>query len=73
MKTFRLEVQLCPKCGYTLDAATKVEGTKGAPEPGDLTVCLGCASVLQFGPELKLCLADLWMRCQAMCGRRWRR
>lgn len=59
MITFRHEMQLCPKCGYELDAATKVEGDQGAPEPNDVTVCIQCASVLQFGPELKLTAISL--------------
>jgi hypothetical protein len=52
--TFRTKMQLCPKCGETLDAATKVQGDQGGPEEGDLTACVKCASVLQFGRELKL-------------------
>lgn len=59
MNTFRLGLQLCPKCGYELDAATKVQGDNGGPEPGDVTVCIGCATVLEFGPELKLSVANL--------------
>jgi hypothetical protein len=51
---FEMKPQLCPKCGYTLDASTKLEGDKGGPKDGDVTVCIGCASVLEFGPELKL-------------------
>jgi hypothetical protein len=57
--TFRTKVQLCPKCGYTLDAATKVQGDQGGPEDGDVTVCIKCASVLQYGPELKLRVVNL--------------
>ena len=59
MKTFRMQMQLCPNCGYELDAATKVEGSKGAPEPGDVTVCMGCAALLQWDSEKKLTPARL--------------
>lgn len=59
MLTFKMGIQLCPKCGYTFDAATKLEGDKGIPESGDLTVCIGCASMLEFGPDLKLSIVEL--------------
>lgn len=59
MKTFRMTIQLCPQCGYELDASTKVQGDKGGPVEGDVTVCIRCASVLQFGPELKLSVTTL--------------
>jgi hypothetical protein len=72
MNTFRMQLQLCPECGYELDAATKVQGDKGAPEPGDVTVCMGCASVLEFGPELELSVANL-DDMPADMRRRWRR
>lgn len=59
MKTFHLEeIQLCPKCGKTLDAATNVV-RDAMPDPGDVTVCIGCAAVLQFGPEMKLSEAKI--------------
>jgi hypothetical protein len=50
----------CPECGLLLDCATNVEpGVTSSPSPGDMTVCLGCASPLVFGPELELRHATL--------------
>jgi hypothetical protein len=54
-----MQLQLCPECGYELDASTKVEGEKGAPEPADVTVCFGCAALLQWDAEMKLATARL--------------
>jgi hypothetical protein len=59
MKTFHMQLQLCPECGYELDASTKVQGEKGAPEAGDVTVCFGCAALLQWDPYMKLAIARL--------------
>lgn len=59
MLTFRTKVQLCPECGWTLDSATKLEGDGGGPKVGDITVCIGCASVLEYGPKLKLRVVNL--------------
>lgn len=53
MNQFHLPTQLCPACGEALDAATNVTGTL-QPEPGDVTVCIGCAAVLRFSADLKL-------------------
>ena len=52
MKTTRMTPALCPWCGYTLDAAGNMKDQ--IPKEGDFTVCLGCVSVLRFGPGLKL-------------------
>jgi len=51
--TSQLEKDTCPACGYTLDAATGVQGNE-IPGPGDISICINCASVLEFGPTLKL-------------------
>ena len=40
----------CPHCNAVLDMVTGPSGHK--PSPGDLTVCLSCASVLQFNDEM---------------------
>lgn len=39
----------CPRCDYTLERHTPIagEGTPW-PEPGDLTLCLGCGALLAF-------------------------
>jgi hypothetical protein len=36
-----------------VDAASGID-TDEAPDPGDLSVCINCASPLVFGPDLKL-------------------
>lgn len=47
----------CPSCGTALNAATATELPGGAPSPGDLTVCLQCAVILQFGEGLTQTIA----------------
>jgi NAD-dependent SIR2 family protein deacetylase len=42
----------CPKCGKTLDAATGIGDY--SPRPGDVTVCNGCESALQYTESLHL-------------------
>ena len=48
----------CPKCGSPNDAATSFDetdpGQKARPRPGDLSVCIGCASIQQFQEDLTL-------------------
>jgi hypothetical protein len=45
--TTRLKPCPCPNCGYGLDAATAAfEDVR--PKPGDLTVCIKCAALLEF-------------------------
>lgn len=45
----RLPPQRCPLCDHRLDAASALD-SDAAPTPGDLTVCISCASPLVFGP-----------------------
>jgi hypothetical protein len=52
MKTHRLELQLCPWCGYNLDAASNTEpGVEEAPDPGDTSVCFSCAQPLVMSDQ----------------------
>lgn len=37
----------CPSCGYHLDAVTDPLG-RAKPRPGDMSVCLNCATPLVF-------------------------
>jgi hypothetical protein len=41
----------CPWCEYTLDGASDMEG-KRSPKPGDLCICINCASLLMFDQGL---------------------
>lgn len=52
--TSELPATPCPWCGYVLDAASYAGGGDVDPVPGDLSVCMSCASVLRFGPDLIL-------------------
>lgn len=51
----RLPLDHCPECRTPLNAAG-VPGEKNAPmpRPGDVTVCLHCASLLEYGRRLRL-------------------
>lgn len=45
----------CPKCQKHINAATATDGDSGLePTPGDVTVCVGCAGILQFDGSMKL-------------------
>lgn len=44
----------CLKCGGRLDGATNVGDSDQSPEVGDLSVCLQCGHVMEFGLGLVL-------------------
>ena len=48
----------CPVCGYEMDAATGVLDLS-RPLPGDLSICLNCAEVLEFTPDMQVKRATL--------------
>jgi hypothetical protein len=50
----RLPPTRCPHCGYTLDAASVLDGPAPKPTPGDLSVCFGCGAALQFDKRLRV-------------------
>lgn len=50
--TTRLTETRCPWCEHRLDAATGTDDEPHRPEPGDLSVCIMCASILMFDQEL---------------------
>lgn len=57
MTTTRMQPQLCPACGYMLDAATLVSSKltdKTAPVAGDVTICMGCARALLFEDDRRV-------------------
>ena len=43
----------CPACGHRITAASHIDGNM-TPKPGDLTVCLYCATLLVFADGLSL-------------------
>jgi hypothetical protein len=52
-KPFRFKLTRCPHCGHRLNACSTL-GEDRPPNPGDLSVCMGCGQVVRFGPKLKL-------------------
>lgn len=46
-RTFDTPGLVCPVCHTELDAATNVEDDQ-APKPGDVTICVYCATVMEF-------------------------
>lgn len=38
----------CPVCGYPLEMHTSFEDENLRPRTGDYSVCVGCASLLEF-------------------------
>lgn len=56
MTTTLMEATACPVCMYKLNAATALDGM-AAPTEGDVTLCINCASILEFGDELQLLVA----------------
>lgn len=44
----------CPVCQMKLDAASHMTDRHAVPSEGDITICIGCASFLVFGPEFSL-------------------
>lgn len=53
MKTSVIPLRLCPYCGYPHDRATDVHG-RAKPKAGDLSVCLNCGEISQYGASLEL-------------------
>lgn len=51
-KSTQLPASRCPYCDVDLDAAGSYEGK--TPDPGDLTVCVSCASLLAYGDDMRL-------------------
>lgn len=47
---FRHPETVCPQCGKPLDSLAQAGGIveQGVPQPGDLSLCLGCRSVLEL-------------------------
>jgi len=52
VKVNRVPLQQCPWCAARLDAVSHSEDC--IPNPGDLTICLYCGGVSEFGDNLEL-------------------
>lgn len=44
---------VCPGCRQQLNATSDPKG-RGAPRPRDVTMCVGCGTLLQFDDRLRL-------------------
>lgn len=49
----RMPMTVCISCRKELDAASGV-GVEAKPEPGDVTVCIGCGHIMVFADDLRL-------------------
>lgn len=47
-------VTKCPHCGKDINAASSIDDMAATPEPGDFSLCFGCAGFLKFGDNLEL-------------------
>lgn len=45
---------ICPYCAKACDRAIEMDNPKSKPEPGCLSICLGCVKVSQFDKNLNL-------------------
>jgi hypothetical protein len=54
----RIDKQACPRCGYVMDSIAPSEGFD-MPMPGDITLCMKCAFVMQIDDTMHLVAADL--------------
>jgi hypothetical protein len=50
-KTVQHKLSLCPWCGVKIAASTRI-GDESVPKPGDLTVCLNCASPCRYDLDM---------------------
>jgi hypothetical protein len=57
MKDYPIPTCFCLKCGHTFDRSSNLTG-KGKPDPGDLTLCIGCGSLLKFNADMSVRLID---------------
>ena len=54
MKSERIKPSACPHCGKVLDCASCLDEPEAKPKKGDLSVCVGCNSILAFEDDLSL-------------------
>jgi hypothetical protein len=54
MITHAIPDMLCPACGHHFTHAAPADDSTTAPEPGDITVCIRCASLMVFGDDMRL-------------------
>ncbi|MCY4471141.1 MAG: hypothetical protein OXC08_20690 [Thiotrichales bacterium] len=54
LTTHETAADACPWCGKVQDRASNADGKAGAPEEGDVSVCIRCAGACVFDAKLKL-------------------
>lgn len=55
----RLPLVCCAACGHALDAATCTYGDATRPNPGDISVCIHCAEISVYTPDMTLRAASV--------------
>jgi hypothetical protein len=58
MKDYHISTTPCPHCGHPIDGAAAVASER-APEPGDVTICIYCADILEFDEHMVLRRCDI--------------
>jgi len=53
-RSHQIEDNSCPSCHTKLDGATSLHAPEAKPKPDDVTVCMYCQAILQFGHEMEL-------------------
>lgn len=51
--TFTHRRSTCPGCGQALNASVDPK-ERGGPRPNDVSMCVGCGTILQFDQQLRL-------------------
>jgi RNase P subunit RPR2 len=51
--TYTHRATVCPGCRQTINATSDPKG-RGAPRSGDVTICVGCGTILRFDAQLRL-------------------
>ena len=49
---YRTPKDHCPVCHHVLDACSDFENNPRGPQPGDVSLCIECATVLVFNDNL---------------------
>lgn len=52
-RSVRVPMSACLGCGKRMDGATGVD-YRGGPQPGHITVCIGCGHVMAFDEDMHL-------------------
>lgn len=52
-------MQRCPNCNEEMGAVTYLGPGDPMPEPGNLTICAECGTLLEFGEGLNVVLRDI--------------